>query len=180
MNRYVALYCRISIDRQGRQEGVTRQERWGRDYARQTWPGMPIRVFSDNDLCAADDDVVRPAYDDLREAIRRGDVAHVWAVEQYRIERREIEWFRLAAEMDAAGITELHTNRDGIVRVHDEVAGIRAVLGAAEVRRIKCRVNDTLAARCRRAPAGCAPVRLQARDRRRRRPDLRHRGGTSR
>jgi site-specific DNA recombinase len=47
--------------------------------------------------------------------------------------------------MDVAGITELHTNRDGIVRVQDEVAGIKAVLGAGEVRRLKRRVNDTLA-----------------------------------
>jgi hypothetical protein len=35
-------------------------------------------------------------------------VARFWAA--------EIQWFQLAAEMDAAAITELHTNRDGIVR----------------------------------------------------------------
>lgn len=145
MTRYVALYCRISIDRAGRKEGVKAQERWGREYAAKTWPGVPVRVFRDNDLSAAADDVVRPEYDKLREAINRGEVAHVWAVEQYRVERREIQWFQLAAEMDAAGITELHTNRDGIVRVQDEVAGIKAVLGAGEVRRLKRRINDTLA-----------------------------------
>lgn len=144
MTRCVGLYCRISIDRAGRKEGVQAQERWGRAYAAQTWPGVPVRVFRDNDLSAAADDVVRPEYEKLREAINRGEIAHVWAVEQYRVERREIQWFQLAAEMDAAGITELHTNRDGIVRVQDEVAGIKAVLGAGEVRRLKRRINDTL------------------------------------
>lgn len=158
MTRYVALYCRISVDRAGRREGVKAQERWGRAYAARTWPGMPIRVFPDNDLSAAADDVVRPEYEKLREAINRGEVAHVWAVEQYRLERREVQWFQLAAEMDAAGITELHTDRDGIVRVQDEVAGIKAVLGAGEVRRLKRRINDTLAEKAALGePAGSRP-----------------------
>lgn len=134
------------------------QERWGRAYAAQTWPGVPVRIFADNDLSAAADDVVRPEYEKLREAIARGEVAHVWSVEQYRVERREIAWFQLAAEMDAAGITELHTNRDGIVRVQDEVAGIKAVLGAAEVRRTKRRINDTLAEKAAQGePPGSRP-----------------------
>jgi hypothetical protein len=46
--------------------------------------------------------------------------------------------------MDAAGVTELHTNRDGIVRVRDEVAGIKAVLSAAEVRKLTRRTKDRL------------------------------------
>ncbi|MPY84663.1 MAG: hypothetical protein GEV00_15370 [Actinophytocola sp.] len=158
MTRYIALYCRISVDRAGRKEGVTAQERWGRAYAAQTWPGVPVRVFADNDLSAAADDVVRPEYERLREAIERGEVAHVWAVEQYRLERREIQWFEFAATMDAAGISELHTNRDGIVRVRDDVAGIKAVLGAGEVRRLKQRINDTLAEKAAQGePPGSRP-----------------------
>ncbi|OAP20724.1 Recombinase [Amycolatopsis sp. M39] len=133
------------MDRAGRREGVQAQERWGRAYAATRWPGVPVVVFADNDLSAAADDVVRPQYERLREAIERGEVAHLWAVEQYRIERREIQWFELAASLDAAGVAELHTDRDGIVRIRDEVAGIKAVLGAAEVRRLKSRVNDMLA-----------------------------------
>ena len=159
MTRYVALYCRISIDRRGRKEGVEAQERWGRKYAAETWPGLPVKVFKDNHLSAADDDVVRPDYEKLRAAINRGEVEHLWTVEQYRIERREIQWFQLAAEMDAAGITELHTNRDGIVRVQDEVAGIKAVLGAGEVRRLKRRINDTLAEKAALGePPGSRPL----------------------
>ncbi|MGH3467342.1 MAG: recombinase family protein [Thermocrispum sp.] len=155
MTRYVALYCRISVDRAGRKEGVKAQERWGRTYAAQTWP---VRVFADNDLSAAADGVVRPEYDRLRAAIERGEVAHVWAVEQYRLERREIQWFEFAATMDAAGIAELHTNRDGVVRVRDDVAGIKAVLGAGEVRRLKRRINDTLAEKAAQGePPGSRP-----------------------
>jgi site-specific DNA recombinase len=141
---YTALYCRISKDTRGRVEGVTAQEKWGRDYAASAWSGIPVRVFADNDLSAANGDH-RPEYEALRAAIRNAEVAHLWTVEQSRLERREVEWFELAAELDAAGISEVHTNRDGIVRVRDEVAGIKAVLAAAEVRKLKRRVNDRLA-----------------------------------
>jgi DNA invertase Pin-like site-specific DNA recombinase len=144
MTKRVALYCRISEDRSGRREGVEAQERWGRDYAASAWPDMPVEVFSDNDVSAASGDH-RPGFEALRAAIRRGEVAHLWVVEQTRLERREVEWFTLAAELDAAGIGELHTNRDGIVQVRDEVAGIKAVLAAGEVRKLRRRVNDRLA-----------------------------------
>jgi DNA invertase Pin-like site-specific DNA recombinase len=74
------------------------------------------------------------------------------------LERRTVEWFELAAELDAAGITELHTRRDGIVRIVDDVAGIKAVLNAGEVRRIKRRVNDKLAERAAQGrPHGGVP-----------------------
>src|SRR5262249_30752947 len=43
---------------------------------------------------------------------------------------------------------------DGIVRVQDDVAGIKAVLAAGEVRRLKVRVNDKLD---ERAAAGVPP-----------------------
>lgn len=144
MDGYVGLYCRISRDRAGRVEGVGRQEQWGRDYAARTWPGTPVVVFSDNNLSAADGDVVRPGYDELRASVRAGRLAHLWTVEQSRLERTEVGWFSLAAELDAAGIDEVHTDRDGVVRARDEVAGIKAVIAAGEARRIKRRVMDTL------------------------------------
>ena len=144
MTRYAALYCRLSPRPDGKYEGVDLQERWGREYATSAWPDMPIEVFADTGISAANGDD-RPAYERLREWIRAGRLAHVWCVEQSRLERREVEWFTLAAELDAAGIAEVHTNRDGIVRVRDEVAGIKAVLAAGEVRKLKARVNDRLA-----------------------------------
>lgn len=154
---YVALICRISEDKSGRVEGVGNQKRWGASYAERTWPGVPVVVFADNDLSAADD-TERPGFEQFRRALARGEVAHVWAVEQSRLERREAEWFRLAAEFDAAGIDEVHTKRDGIVRVRDDVAGIKAVLNAGEVRRLRRRVNDTLDANAARGrPSGSRP-----------------------
>ena len=144
MTQHVALYCRISLDRSGRREGVDAQEEWGRDYAASAWPDLPVELFADSGISAANGDH-RPQYERLREWIAAGHVAHLWCVEQSRLERREVEWFRLAAELDAAGIAEVHTNRDGIVRVRDDVAGIKAVLAAGEVRRLKRRVSDRLA-----------------------------------
>lgn len=143
MTRYVALYCRISVDRTGRREGVEAQEKWGRDYAASAWPDLPVEVFADDNISAANGDH-RPEFERFRQWVADGSVAHVWAVEQSRLERREVEWFTLAAELDAAGITEVHTQRDGIVRVRDDVAGIKAVLNAGEIRRLKRRVNDRL------------------------------------
>lgn len=144
MSQHVALYCRLSPRPDGRSEGVEVQERQGREYAGHAWPDIPVVVYPDRLLSAADD-TWRPEFEKLRQAIRDGQVAHVWAVEQSRLQRREVGWFELAAELVAAGIDEVHTNRDGIVRVADEISGIKAVLAASEVRKMRKRVNDRLA-----------------------------------
>lgn len=138
----MALYCRISYDRNGRAEGVEAQERWGRAYAAKRWPNLPIEVFVDNDISAADPNQVRPDFERLRQWVRDGRVAQLWGVEQYRIVRQPVEWFGFADELAAAGVEEVHTDRDGVIRVHDDVAGIKAVLGAGEVRRLKRRLKD--------------------------------------
>jgi DNA invertase Pin-like site-specific DNA recombinase len=138
----VALYCRISYDRNGRAEGVEAQERWGRAYAARHWPNLPIEVFVDNDISAADPNVERPSFNRLRQWVKDGRVAQLWGVEQYRIVRQPVEWFSFADELAAAGVDEVHTDRDGVIRVHDDVAGIKAVLGAGEVRRLKRRLKD--------------------------------------
>ena len=122
---YVYIYCRISADQQGRAEGVQAQERRGREYAAATWPGVPVKVFADNDLSAAKDDVIRPAFDEMREGIRRGECAHLWAVEQSRLARIEYVWFSLVADLIKADVTELHTKRDGIIRLMTSSAASR-------------------------------------------------------
>jgi site-specific DNA recombinase len=157
MDRHVGIYCRLSPRPDGKSEGVDVQERRGRAYAAGTWPGLPVVVYADRLLSAADD-TWRPEFEKLRQAIRDGEVAHLWAVEQSRLQRRETGWFELAAELDAAGIPEVHTDRDGIVRVRDEIAGIKAVLAAGEVRKMKQRVNDRLADNAAQGqPAGSVP-----------------------
>lgn len=141
-NAVVALYCRISVDKSGRREGVEVQERYGRAYAAERWPGVTVEVFADNDVSAAKPDVVRPEFERLRRWLRDGLIAHIWCIEQYRFVRQELEWFKVAVELDDAGVTEIHTRRDGVIRVDDDVAGLKAVLGAGEVRRLRKRIND--------------------------------------
>lgn len=142
---YVALYLRISSDPSGRVEGVANQKVWGTTYAAEQWPGVRVETFADNDLSATNGDH-RPDYERLRTAIRNGEVSYLWTVETSRLERNEIPWFELAAELETVGISEVHTRRDGIVVVSDVVAGIRAVLNAYETRKLKQRVNDRLQA----------------------------------
>lgn len=144
VRKVIAIYCRISIDKRGRKEGVAKQEKWGRAYAESTWPGQPVEIFCDNNLSAIDPNVIRPDFERLRVWISEGRISEIWCVEQFRFVRRPSEWFLVAEELTAAGIAQIHTNRDGIVIVQDEVAGIKAVLGGGEVRRTKARTADTL------------------------------------
>lgn len=143
MTDTVALYCRLSPRPDGQYEGVDRQEQWGRSYAERMWPGLPVRVFADAGISAANGEA-RPGYEALRDAIARGEVAHLWCVEQSRLERQEVGWFLLVAELAKVGIDEVHTDRGGVVRVGDAAAGIQAVLAADEVRKLRRRVNDAL------------------------------------
>lgn len=142
--KHTYIYCRISEDKQGRREGVEAQERWGREYAIGQWPAVPVKVFADNDLSAAKDDVVRPRFQDMRDGIRRGECAHLWAVEQSRLTRLEPEWFSLAADLVRADVNEVHTKRGGVVDAEGVVGGIMAVLNAYEVRQLRKRLKDKL------------------------------------
>lgn len=152
--KHTFIYCRISADQQGRAEGVQAQERWGREYAEETWPGVPVRVYKDNDLSAAKDTVVRPEFDRMREAIRRGECANLWSVEQSRLARIEYVWFSLVADLVKADISELHTKRDGLIRLDDVVGGIKAVLSADEVRKLRKRLLDKKAELARQGRPG--------------------------
>lgn len=143
--RVVAVCCRISVDKSGRTEGVKAQARWGTEYAAEAWPGMPVEIYADGNNSAMKDDGDRPDHERFKRDLAEGRIAHVWSVEQSRLERDEIRWFMLAAELEAAGVGKVHTRRDGIVDVRGEVAGIKAVLNAGEIRKMKKRLHDTLA-----------------------------------
>src|SRR5262249_12657562 len=43
----VALICRLSPRPDGKYEGIEDQENWGRAYAAEHWPGLPVEVFPD-------------------------------------------------------------------------------------------------------------------------------------
>lgn len=155
----VAIYTRLSPKPNGGgYEGVDDQITWGTAYAAKAWPGEPIEVFADRGKSAGRDEVRREDFDRLRQWVRDGKVNRLWTVEQSRLTRREIEWFEFAAELDAAAITEVHTNRDGIVRVGDEVAGIKAVLAASERKKMLRRLHDTLSEKAAKGePPGVRP-----------------------
>jgi site-specific DNA recombinase len=138
----VAAYVRISRDDQGRAEGVADQEAACRRYVADRWPDATIVSYCDNDLSASSPKVRRPGFEALRAAIAAGGVDELVVVEQSRLTRSNAEWFTLAAELVAAGITTLHTTREGLIHVDDEIAGIKSVLNAAEVKRLRARVLD--------------------------------------
>jgi DNA invertase Pin-like site-specific DNA recombinase len=140
--KHVALYLRIS-QAQGRQDKIEDQEKWGREYAARTWPDVPVVTYTDNDISAAGDDH-RPGYELLRKAIGAGQVAGLWAKEQSRLERKEVEWFGFAAFAADNGLYTVHTLHEGVVDMRGVVAGIKAVINAHEVRQLRQRVNDRL------------------------------------
>ena len=142
----ICIYCRISKDREGRAEGVETQERRGREYAAQHWPGLPVVVYSDNDLTAADPEVERPGFDALVAAVRRGEVAQVVCAEQSRLTRIPAVWDQLAVTLAKAGITHVHTYRKGVVDVGGSklVGRILAAVDAEEVEVLKARTRDKL------------------------------------
>ena len=88
--RKVGIYCRISDDREGRGEGVERQEEACRTLVEdRKW--TLVDTYVDNDISATQTKKVRPSYLRLLEDLRTGRIntIAVWAVD--RLYRRPIE-----------------------------------------------------------------------------------------
>ena len=88
--RKVGIYCRISDDREGRGEGVERQEEACRTLVEdRKW--TLVDTYVDNDISATQTKKVRPSYLRLLEDLRTGRINTivVWAVD--RLYRRPIE-----------------------------------------------------------------------------------------
>jgi DNA invertase Pin-like site-specific DNA recombinase len=88
--RKVGIYCRISDDRDGRGEGVERQEEACRALVEErNW--TVIDTYIDNDISATQTKKARPSYLRLLEDLRIGRIntVVVWAVD--RLYRRPIE-----------------------------------------------------------------------------------------
>lgn len=115
MAEHIAIYARISRDREGRAEGVALQEKRCRAYAEERWPGEPQAVYCDNDLSAARDDVVRPEFLDLISAIERREVTQLVVAELSRLTRQPMEFELLCRALQGAGIRDIHTYRTGVV-----------------------------------------------------------------
>lgn len=145
----VAVYCRRSVDPADLGVSVAVQERNGRRYAAEYWPDLPVRVFTDNDLSAANPTVVRPAYREMIDLIRAGRVAHVVTREQSRLTRQPAEWEALCTTLQVARINEVHQTAGGAVSVAEgsRLPGrIMAVVDAEYVEQGKIKVRTALTA----------------------------------
>ena len=136
----VGLYCRISVDKSGKREGVERPRGVGPSSTPPSAGRAPrCALFIDNNLSGGDDH--RPGYDELRAAVRAGEITHLWARDQARLERRH-EWFALVAELVAADITELHTRHDGVVQIDGIGADVQAIVNARYIRDLRQKTRD--------------------------------------
>lgn len=108
-NPEAAIYVRISRDADGREAGVERQEADCRALADRMGLKVHPRVFKDNDIGAsARSKKARPAYRELLEAVRAGEVAVILAYSNSRITRRPMEWEELIRLSETHGL-QVHT-----------------------------------------------------------------------
>jgi DNA invertase Pin-like site-specific DNA recombinase/predicted peroxiredoxin len=113
LTKTVAVYCRISKDPARLEVGVERQRVDCVELAGRLWPHAQIRLFTDNDLSAADPAVDRPQWRAMLDALRCGDVDQVVAYDQSRLTRQPIEWEQLLVVLGRRGIGSFHTVREG-------------------------------------------------------------------
>jgi DNA invertase Pin-like site-specific DNA recombinase len=156
----IAVYVRISKDKQGRAENVATRVKHCERYAASHWPGVRVEVYCDNDLSAADPTVFRPEYDRMMRDIRLGKVAQVVSADQDRLTRQPAEWEELVVVLGSAGIVETHGYRDGITPVKGSklVGRVKAAVSAEYVESNKVKLLeklDALAAQGR--PTGTLP-----------------------
>src|SRR5436305_13639134 len=109
----VAVYCRISKDPARLEVGVERQRGDCVALVARLWPGAQVRLFTDNDLSAADPAVARPGWQAMLDALWGGEVDHIVAYDQSPLTRQPIEWEQLLVALGRRGIRSLHTVREG-------------------------------------------------------------------
>jgi DNA invertase Pin-like site-specific DNA recombinase len=140
--KHVANYARASRDREELRVSMGRQLSRGHKLAEDLFAGLAVVDYWDNNKSGGDPDVVRPGYDAMVAAIRRGEVADVICHEQSRLTRIPAVWDELVVTLTKAGITKVHTVQQGTVAVEPGnrlVGRIMAVIDAEELERIKAR-----------------------------------------
>lgn len=103
------IYCRISRDAAGEELGVERQESACRQLAKQNgW--TVVRTFADNDISAYSGRH-RPAFDDLLQGMRDGeiDVLACWHTDRLYRSMRDLERLIDAAEAAGVGIHSVNS-----------------------------------------------------------------------
>lgn len=143
----VAIYARISKDRNALAENVETQIEHATAYAQDRWPGSQVVVYCDNDLSAADPNTFRPEYALLLADIAAGHVVQVVSADQERLTRQPSEWETLMPLLVAAGINETHGYRDGVTPVtmgKRSFGRFKALMAAEYVEGVKVKINEKL------------------------------------
>lgn len=95
----VGIYCRISDDVAGNALGVQRQEEDCRVLANlRKWPVE--EVFVDNDFSAFKKNVVRPAFERMLLALKKGDISGIMVYDLDRLARQPVDLERIISIYD--------------------------------------------------------------------------------
>src|SRR5215211_906878 len=106
----VALYARVSTERQAESQTIEQQlERLHAYAAQQAWPIGPEQTYRDDGVSGARLD--RPALDRLRDAVARGDVDRVLITSPDRLARRYAYQVWLLEEFERAGCSVVFLER---------------------------------------------------------------------
>src|SRR5215208_5669155 len=106
----VALYARVSTERQAESQTIEQQlERLHAYAAQQAWPIGPEQTYRDDGVSGARLD--RPALDRLRDAVARGDVDRVLITSPDRLARRYAYQVWLLEEIERAGCAVVFLER---------------------------------------------------------------------
>jgi len=144
--RRMAIYCRISDDREGRQNGVDRQERQCRALAAKNGDEV-VAVYTDDDRSAYSGKP-RPDYQRMLAFLRAGHADGVYALAPTRFYRRlddGLEFFKLITEKSLVAET-VKQGRYDLSTADGRRDALRAAVDAQhEAEQISERVRDAKA-----------------------------------
>lgn len=124
---------------------LSRQEAMGRQEAQRLFPGLPVAVYADEKSGV---DMERAGWLRFASDVRSGAVAGVWCYEQSRLTRAGVAaWDEICVMLWKAGITEVHTHRQGAISVakgNRIVGGVLALVDREERDRAQLRILDAM------------------------------------
>lgn len=141
-----AIYARISDDPEGREAGVTRQvEDCEAEGERLGWTFGPWKPFIDNDISASTlSKKRRPAYEEMMQLVRDGEIDGIIFYTNGRLTRRPIEYEAIIELYHLTGVqlkSVKSVNADLSTADGRFIARTLAAQDAAEAERISERVN---------------------------------------